>query len=223
MAECAVTYEGRLTTHLRPATRLILIKDNGSIQVHADHYPPTGFKPLNWMTGGKKTTLRVTETSIEAVRGTERLFIRIIKEISRTNILLGVEPGLRSYGTEREMQIHLAAHPQLLGEGMELIQREYPTDVGPADLLCRDGNGYVIVEIKRAVGHISGVDQLLRYVESLTHTSALYPLRGLYVAQGFKPQTLQYAERKGIECLPIYVEELRRNVMPEDYSPPMTQ
>lgn len=211
VAECEAEYSGRLTTKLERATRLILIKDNHSIQLHADHYPPTGFKPLNWMTGGKKTDLQIGDTQIVAVRGLETLTIRLHHVIFRQEFQLGVEPGLWSSGTEKEMQAHLAAHPYLLGEGTLLVRREHPTPVGPVDLLCTDEEGqFVAVEVKRAVGHIRGVDQLLRYVECLNEEPETSPCVGLYVAQGFKPQTLEYAKRKGIRCLPVTVEHLRQ-------------
>jgi len=216
VADCTVTYEGRLSTRLRKATRVIMIKDNGSIQVHADHYPATGFKPLNWMTGGKKTQLLISDTQICADRGEEHLRVQLLRVHHRLEMPLGVEPDRWTQGTEKEMQAHLAAHPHLLGPGMQLVKREYPTDVGPVDLLCRDGDGYVVVEIKRAMGHIDGVDQLRRYLESLAHESTLRPLRGLYVAQRFRPNTLNYAARHGIACLPVLVQELRNNVAKQD-------
>lgn len=216
VADCEVSYEGRLSTRLLPAMRTIIIKQNGSIQIHADHYPPTGFKPLNWMTGGPKTRLDISDDMIVATRGGEQLVIRLLTTYQRIDIPLGAEPGLWAYGTEKEMQAYLASHPYLLGPGMQLIGREFPTPVGPVDLLCKDEQGFVAVEVKRVSGHIRGVDQLIRYLECLRERPDVQPIRALYVAPAFKPQTLEYARQKQIECMAVTADSML-GARPDDF------
>ncbi len=208
VARCVVEYQGRLGARLGEATRLILLKGDGSIAVHSD---AKAYKPLNWMNPPCTIIERDGAIRADTPKG-ESLVIRLLEVLSDQTFDLGDDPGLEKDGVEAELQSTLAARVHELREGLELLRREYPTDIGPVDLLCRDGDGRtVVVEIKR-VGEIAGVDQLLRYQERLDLDSRFAPTVGLFVAQRFKPQARVYAASRGVECIEVDLERLRAGV-----------
>lgn len=184
-----------------------MLKQDGSISVHSD---ARAYKPLNWMS--PPCTIRETDTEIVAVTAKgERLHIALHDVIHDHEVELeaGGDPGLEKDGVEAELAQLIAARVAALADGLTLVQREYPTDIGPVDLLCRDDAGRaVVVEIKR-VGEIAGVDQLLRYQERLDRDTRLAPTRGLLTATRIKPQARVYAESRGIECVEVDLDELR--------------
>nr|WP_255698008.1 endonuclease NucS [Tessaracoccus sp. ZS01] len=216
IARCQVDYVGRLTAHLPLATRLILVKADGSVSIHADD---RAYKPLNWMS--PPCTLKITQPDPEA---SERLGITEVWQvrakdgdtlhISIADVLhdsaheLGIDPGLQKDGVEENLQALLAEHPGTLGEGLKLVQREYLTPIGPVDLLLREGTGYVAVEVKRR-GEIDGVEQLTRYLELMNRDPQLSPVRGIFAAQQIKPQARTLATDRGIECRLIDYDALR--------------
>jgi RecB family endonuclease NucS len=204
VARCSVDYSGRLDAHLPLATRLLMIKADGTILVHAD----AKSSPLNWMT--PPCTLREEPGRWTVVnKAGEQLIITIEEVMSDVSADLGVDPGLVKDGVEAHLQVLLAEHCEALGEGFRLVRREYPTDIGPVDLLCRDASGQsVAVEIKRR-GEIDGVEQLTRYVERLDRDPLLRPVRGLFAAQEIKPQARVLAAARGIDCVVIDYDELR--------------
>jgi endonuclease len=211
VARCSVTYEGRLGARLAPAIRLVLCKADGSIAVHSD---AKAFKPLNWM-----NPPCLIDTSDDAIvartpKG-ETLRIELHEIISDVTVELGADPGLEKDGVEAELQQLIAARVAALRADLTLVRREYPTDIGPVDLLCRDSSGRaVVVEVKR-VGEIAGVDQLLRYQERLDRDPGLAPTSGLFVAQQIKPQAKVYAESKGIAYIEVDLERLRGEIDPD--------
>jgi RecB family endonuclease NucS len=205
VAWCSVEYEGRLGARLTRARRLVVLKADGSISIHSDS---GAYKPLNWMT--PPCTMREEPGRIVASnpRG-ERLTIELDDVLHDIDIELGDDPGLEKDGVEAELQELLAARLQTLKDDLVLIRREYPTDIGPVDLLCRDGDGRaVVVEVKR-VGEIAGVEQLLRYQERLDRDSRFSPTRGMLVATRVKPQARVFAESRGVEWVEVDVELLR--------------
>ena len=205
VAECTVDYEGRLSAHLPTATRLVMVKADGCVAVHADG---GAYKPLNWMNAPNHLEEHDGRWVMTNNKG-ETLTITFGEIHFETEIVMGEDPGLAKDGVEAELQRLLADRVEVLGEGMELIRREYPTPVGPVDLLCRDARGTTVaVEIKRR-GGINGVEQLTRYLEFLNRDERLAPVRGLFVAQLIKPQARLLAEDRGIECLEIDYDELR--------------
>jgi RecB family endonuclease NucS len=200
-----VEYEGRLGARLARARRLLVMKADGSISIHSDS---GAYKPLNWMT--PPCTVREEPGRIVASnpRG-ERLTIELDDVLHDIDVDLGDDPGLEKDGVEAELQQLLAARVQSLKDDLVLVRREYPTDIGPVDLLCRDGEGRaVVVEVKR-VGEIAGVEQLLRYQERLDRDSRFSPTRGMLVATRVKPQARVFAESRGVECVEIDLELLR--------------
>lgn len=213
IANCQVDYVGRLTAHLPMAKRLLLIKSDGSVSVHADD---RAYKPLNWMS--PPCHLTVEEPPAEA--GGEQLWVVTNKAGEQLRILidgiehdssheLGLDPGLVKDGVEAHLQELLAEHVQTLGEGYTLIRREYMTAIGPVDLLCRDADGATVaVEIKRR-GEIDGVEQLTRYLELLNRDATLAPVAGVFAAQQIKPQARTLAEDRGIRCLTLDYDALR--------------
>lgn len=210
IADCSVVYEGRLGARLAPARRLILLKADGSIAIHSD---AKAYKPLNWM--NPPCALRIDDVSIEATNPKgETLRVELHEVIADHNTELGVDPGLEKDGVEAELQELLAARVEALKDGMTLIRREYPTDIGPVDLLCRAHDGVaIVVEVKR-VGEIAGVEQLLRYQERLDLDARYRPTRGMFVATRIKPQARVFAESRGIECVEVDFDELRGVVDP---------
>jgi len=205
VANCSVEYTGRLGARLPPALRLLVFKADGSIAIHAD---AKAYKPLNWM--NPPCTLREGDGRIECTNpGGESLVIELHEIVHEYTVDLGDDPGLAKDGVEAELQELLAKRVAALRDDFLLVRREYPTDIGPVDLLCRDGDGAaVVVEVKR-VGEIAGVEQLIRYQERLDLDPSLAPTRGLFVATRIKPQARVFAQSRGIECLEIDLEELR--------------
>jgi endonuclease len=205
VARCSVDYQGRLSAHLPTALRLLMVKADGSVSIHSDG---GAYKPLNWMS--PPCTLR-EETGRWTVvnKAGEQLVITIEEVHSDVTAELGVDPGLVKDGVEAHLQALLAEHCEALGEGFRLVRREYPTDIGPVDLLCRDAGGRsVAVEIKRR-GEIDGVEQLTRYLERLDRDPLLRPVRGVFAAQEIKPQARVLATSRGIECVVIDYDALR--------------
>jgi len=205
IARCSVDYVGRLTAHLPPATRLLMVKADGSVSIHADG---RAYKPLNWMS----PPCRIEEApGVWRVvnKAGEELRITLEEIFSDSTHDLGVDPGLVKDGVEAHLQELLAANPTTLGEGFTLIRREYPTAIGPVDLLCRSGTGETVaVEVKRR-GEIDGVEQLTRYLELLNRDPLLAPVRGVFAAQEIKPQARVLAEDRGIRCVVLDYDALR--------------
>jgi RecB family endonuclease NucS len=205
VAECTVDYEGRLTAHLPLATRLVIVKADGCVAVHADG---GAYKPLNWMNAPNHLTEEEGRWVVSNPKG-ERLTITFGEVHFETAVELGDDPGLSKDGVEAELQRLLAETPEELEPGLRLIRREYPTPVGPVDLLCRDAaGGTVAVEIKRR-GDIDGVEQLGRYLEFLGRDPRLAPVRGMFVAQQVKPQARVLAEDRGIAWREVDYDHLR--------------
>ncbi len=233
IARCSVDYVGRLTAHLPEALRLLVVKADGSVLVHADG---GSYKPLNWMsppctlaerpadaatgspvTGSAATGSPATGSPATGSPATwtvtnkagERLVVTLYEIVSDTRYDLGVDPGLVKDGVEAHLQKLLAEHIHALGAGFRLVRREYPTAIGPVDILARDPNGAVVaVEIKRR-GEIDGVEQLTRYLELLNRDPLLAPVRGVFAAQEIKPQARTLARDRGIECLVLDYEAMR--------------
>jgi RecB family endonuclease NucS len=203
IARCSVDYAGRLSSTLASATRLLIVKADGAVLVHSD---AGGYKPLNWMTA---PCLLIEEEGVWRVsnKAGETMTIRIEEVFADTRHDLGVDPGLVKDGVERDLQLLLADQCHVLGDGWTLVSREYQTDIGPVDLLCRDHVGaYVAVEIKRR-GEIDGVEQLKRYLERLERS--LGPVAGVLAAQEFKPQAKVLAADRGIRCVQLDYDALR--------------
>jgi endonuclease len=212
VARCEVHYSGRLTAVLPEALRLLMLKSDGSVMVHAD---TGGFKPQNWMT---PPTVIEEEPGLMVVRGRgreDRLEIRIAEVLSDVSHDMGAAAALEKEGVERELQELLADAPRWCGEGLRLVRREWPTDIGPVDLMCLDGEDeYVAVEIKR-VGTIEAVEQLSRYLERICESPGLGRCRGVLAAQHLKPQARALAEARGIRCVQIDLEVLRGEREPD--------
>jgi RecB family endonuclease NucS len=213
VARCQVDYAGRLTAHLPMATRVLMLKSDGSVLVHSDG---GSYKPLNWMS--PPCTVREglsedgqTEWLVEAKSG-DSLRILIEEVLHDSSHDLGVDPGLQKDGVEKHLQELLAEHPSTLSEGLSLVRREFPTAIGPVDLMCRDADGLsVAVEIKRR-GDIDGVEQLTRYLELLNRDPLLSskgPVRGIFAAQEIKPQAKVLATDRGIACATVDYDALR--------------
>ncbi len=205
IARCSVTYDGRLSAHLPMATRLIMVKADGCVAIHADG---GAYKPLNWMNAPNTIIEAETEWIVRNPKG-ETLTIAIEELIADSDHELGIDPGLQKDGVEAHLQVLLAAHPETMGDGLVLVRREYPTDIGPVDLLCRDAAGQAVaIEVKRR-GEIDGVEQLTRYLERMNLDPSLRPVRGLFVAQQIKPQARVLAESRGIGWVEVDYDELR--------------
>jgi endonuclease len=212
VARCEVVYTGRLTARLPEALRLVMVKADGSVMVHADS---GGYKPSNWMTA---PTILEEEPGSMVVRkpGTEdRLEIRIADVLSDMTHDMGEPAGLEKEGVERELQELLADAPAWCGEGLRLLRREWPTDIGPVDLMCRDSEDeYVAVEIKR-IGTIEAVEQLTRYLERIRTEPGLGRCRGVLAAQVLKPQARVLAESRGIGCVEVDLAVLKGEREPD--------
>ena len=205
VARCRVDYEGRLAAHLPEAVRLLMVKADGCVAVHADG---GAYKPLNWMNAPNVLREEPGRWEITNPKG-ERLSIELLEVLSDTNWDLGEGAGLQKDGVEAHLQELLAATPHVLGAGLTLVRREYPTALGPVDLLCRDVDGLTVaIEVKRR-GEIDGVEQLTRYVERLTLDSSLGTIRGMFVAQVVKPQARVLAEARGFTVIEVDYDELR--------------
>lgn len=217
IARCSVDYSGRLDAHLPPATRLLMVKADGSVLVHSDG---GSYKPLNWMS--PPCRLEVSEPDAEDVAGgvqevwtvqhtksDDRLVVRLHEVIHDFSYDLGVDPGLVKDGVEAHLQELLAEQIELLGPGHRLVRREYPTAIGPVDILARDPQERAVaVEIKRR-GEIDGVEQLTRYLELLNRDPHLSPVQGVFAAQEIKPQARVLAEDRGIRCLVLDYNAMR--------------
>jgi RecB family endonuclease NucS len=205
VARCSVDYVGRLTAHLPSALRLLLVKADGSVSIHADD---RAYKPLNWMS----PPCRLSEgDGIWTVtnRAGEQLIITLDEVMHDSTHELGVDPGLVKDGVEAHLQAILAEHVTALGAGWTLVRREFPTPIGPVDLLCRDAGGATVaVEVKRR-GEIDGVEQLTRYLELLNRDPLLSPVRGVFAAQEIKPQARVLATDRGIDCVTVDYDALR--------------
>jgi endonuclease len=205
IARCQVDYVGRLTAHLPMAPRLLLVKADGSVSVHADD---RAYKPLNWMS---PPCWLEEQPGVWTVRNkaAESLVITIEEVLHDSSHELGIDPGLVKDGVEAHLQELLAEHPTTLGDGLTLIRREYPTAIGPVDLLCRDPEGgTVAIEVKRR-GDIDGVEQLTRYLELLGRDPLLSPVVGVFAAQQIKPQARTLATDRGIRCVVVDYDALR--------------
>src|SRR3954462_7639144 len=210
VARCQVDYAGRLSAHLPMAQRVLMLKSDGSVLVHSDG---GSYKTLKWMSPPCSVKEGVTEEGSDkwTVTGKDGDTLRIlIEDIQHdSSHELGVDPGLQKDGVEKHLQELLAEHPATLAEGLTLVRREYPTAIGPVDLMCRDaGGGSVAVEIKRR-GEIDGVEQLTRYLELLNRDPLLAPVRGIFAAQEIKPQARVLAEDRGIACAVVDYDLLR--------------
>ncbi|WP_433328057.1 endonuclease NucS [Spirillospora sp. CA-294931] len=213
IARCSVDYAGKLTAHLPMALRLILIKADGSVSIHADD---RAFKPLNWM--NPPCSLReepldegeaIARWTVTHGKSGERLILTITEIQHDTSHELGLDPGLQKDGVEAHLQELLAEHITTLGDGWTLVRREFPTAIGPVDILCRDADhSTVAVEIKRR-GEIDGVEQLTRYLELLNRDPHLAPVRGIFAAQEIKPQARVLAADRGIACVTLDYDRLR--------------
>jgi RecB family endonuclease NucS len=205
IATCSVDYQGRLSAHLPLAPRLVMVKADGSVSIHADD---RAYKPLNWMSPPCQLTEEEGRWVVVNNKG-ETLTITIEVVHSDTSADLGQDPGLTKDGVEAHLQELLAAHPEVLLAGLRLVTREFPPDIGPVDLLCRDANGAAVaVEIKRR-GDIDGVEQLARYLERLDSDGRLRPVRGILAAQQVKPQARVLAEARGITWVEVDYDVLR--------------
>jgi len=209
VARCEVLYTGRLTARLPEAVRLLVFKADGSFLVHDD---AGGFRPLNWMT--PPTVLEEGEGTLvvrkRAGKSEDRLEIRLAEVLSDVTHDMGESAALQKDGVERDLQAELAAQPQALGEDLSLVRREWPTDIGPVDLMCRDDTGgWVAVEVKR-VATIDAVEQLSRYLERIDGEC-----RGVLAAQAVKPQVRTLAEARGIRCVEVDLEVLRGEREPD--------
>ncbi|MDT4928937.1 MAG: endonuclease [Pseudonocardiales bacterium] len=205
IARCSVDYIGRLTAHLPLAKRLLLVKADGSVLVHADG---GSYKPLNWMSP-PCSLVETDATWTVTNKAGEQLIITIESVEHDSAHELGVDPGLVKDGVEAHLQKLLAEHIHTLGAGYRLVRREFPTPIGPVDLLARDPGGVAVaVEIKRR-GEIDGVEQLTRYLDLLNRDPLLAPVRGVFAAQEIKPQARTLAEDRGITCLVLDYDLLR--------------
>ena len=205
VARCSVTYEGRLDAHLPEAVRLIMVKADGCVAIHSDG---GAYKPLNWMNAPNTVIETDGQWVVTNPKG-ETLTITLHEVITESNHEFGDDPGLQKDGVEAHLQELLAALPEAVQPGLTLVRREWPTSIGPVDLMCIDGNGdYVAVEIKRR-GEIDGVEQLARYLEVLRPDSNLRNLRGIFAAQVVKPQARKIAEQRGIAWVEVDYDDLR--------------
>jgi RecB family endonuclease NucS len=222
VARCAVTYAGRLDASLASAVRAIIVKADGSVLVHSD---AGGYKPLNWMSAPcTVTSAGAPDDPVDGVapagtpvapgvwrvtnRTGEVMVIEIEEVLSDASTPLGAEPGLVKDGVERQLQELLAAHLDAVRPGLRLVRREYPTPLGPLDILARADHGHVAIEVKRKA-EIAGVEQVARYVEMLDRDPLLQPVSGLLVAQEFRPQARVLAAERSIGCVTVDYDELR--------------
>ena len=215
IARCTVDYRGRLTAHLPEAVRLLMVKADGCVAIHADG---GAYKPLNWMNAPNKLT-EITDTDpvqwVVTNPKAETLTITLHEVLADTAHELGDDPGLQKDGVEAHLQELLAASPFTIEDGLTLVRREYPTAIGPVDLVCRDPDGATVaVEVKRR-GEIDGVEQLARYIERLRLDSSLGTVRGVFVAQSIKPQAKVLAESRGFRWVEVDYDQLR-GLAPDD-------
>jgi endonuclease len=219
VARCEVRYTGRLTAVLPESTRLLMLKSDGSVLIHAD---AGGYKPLNWMTppttieeDGDRLLVRKRRNKGGTAKIEDCLEIKLIEVLSDVSHEMGEAAGLEKDGVERDLQEELAAQPGVLGEELRLVRREWPTDIGPVDLMCRDeDDGWVAIEVKRIAG-IEAVEQLARYLERIRLDPATAGCRGVLAAQRFRPQALTLAESRSIRCVEVDLAALRGEREPE--------
>ncbi|QTE28747.1 endonuclease NucS [Pengzhenrongella sicca] len=217
VATCSAEYSGRLNAHLPLATRLLVVKADGSVLLHSDG---GSYKPLNWMSPPCKLVVTAADEDaaargvvqvwvVQHAKSDDRLVIELHEVLHDSAHELGVDPGLIKDGVEAHLQVMLAAQIELLGAGARLVRREYPTAIGPVDILARDAAGATIaIEIKRR-GDIDGVEQLTRYLELLNRDPHLAPVRGVFAAQEIKPQARVLATDRGIGCLVLDYDAMR--------------
>ena len=213
VARCEVSYTGRLGAYLPPSTRLLMLKDDGSVLVHAD---AGGYKPLNWMT--PPTVIEDTGDTLvirkRAGKTEDRLEIKLLEVLSDVTHEMGEAAALEKDGVERDLQLLLADNPEAIEPGLRLVKREWPTEVGPVDLMCRDaGDGWVAIEIKR-IGTIEAVEQLTRYLDCIRDDERP-ACRGILVAQSIKPQAVALAEQRGFGTVEVDLATLRGEREPE--------
>jgi len=212
VASCEVRYTGRLTALLPEAVRLLILKADGSVLVHDD---AGGFKPLNWMTGPTHIEELGDVLLVRKAKTEDVLEIRLAEILSDVVHDMGESAALQKDGVERDLQLELAAAPAALGEDLTLVKREWTTEVGPVDLLCRDDDGgWVAVEIKR-IGTIEAVEQLTRYLGFIREDPAKAACRGILAAQKLKPQAIALAESRGIRCVEVDLAVLRGEREPD--------
>jgi RecB family endonuclease NucS len=212
VARCEVRYSGRLSAVLPEAVRLLIFKADGSVLVHDD---AGGFKPLNWMTAPTLVSDDGDVLTVRKPKTEDALEIRLAEVLSDVTHDMGESAALQKDGVERDLQEQLAATPAALGEELSLVRREWPTEVGPVDLMCKDDDGeWVAVEIKR-VGTIEAVEQLSRYLEFIRRDPAKAGCRGILAAQRLKPQAVALAESRGIRCAEVDLGVLRGEREPE--------
>jgi RecB family endonuclease NucS len=207
VARCSVEYSGRLNAHLPEALRLIMVKADGSVMVHAD---VGGYKPLNWMTPPTIVEEEDGQIVVRKLKGDDRLDIELVEVLSDVDHVMDFDAAnLEKEGVEAHLQVLLADAPEWCGEGFRLVRREWPTDIGPVDLMCRDAeDGWIAVEIKR-VGTIEAVEQLSRYLERIRLDPAMDGCRGVLAAQAIKPQARVLAEARGLDWVEVDLAELR--------------
>jgi len=216
VARCTASYTGRLTTHLPEGIRLLMVKDDGTFMIWSDG-GGSSVKPLNWMT--PPTVIESSDDLVvvrkRAGRSEDRLEIRLVEVLSDVTHDMGEAAALEKDGVERDLQLLLAAQPEAIEPGLRLVKREWPTDVGPVDLMCRDsGDGWVAVEIKR-VGTIDAVEQLSRYLDCIRADPSRAACRGILVAQQLKPQAIALADQRGIATAEVDLAVLRGEREPE--------
>jgi endonuclease len=212
VARCTVDYTGRLTAHLPEALRLLMVKADGSVLVHAD---AGGYKPLNWMTPPTVIEEGDDLIVVRKLKGDDKLEIRLAEVISDSTHDMESDPGLEKDGVEAHLQEALAAAPGWCGEGFRLVRREWPTDIGPVDLMCRDDDdGWIAVEIKR-IGTIDAVEQLTRYLDCIREDPARNECRGILAAQTMKPQAIALADQRSIATVTVDLAVLRGEREPE--------
>ena len=205
IARCSVDYAGRLTAHLPLATRLLMVKADGCVAIHADG---GAYKPLNWMNAPNRLIEGDGVWTVTNPKG-ETLTITLEEVLHDSAHELGVDPALQKDGVEAHLQELLAANTDAIAQGLVLVRREFPTDIGPVDLLCRDTDGTAVaIEVKRR-GEIDGVEQLTRYLERLERDPTLRGVRGVFVAQSIKPQAKVLAASRDIACVEVDYDELR--------------
>src|SRR5436305_688509 len=212
VARCEVRYSGRLSAVLPEALRLLMFKSDGSVMVHSD---AGGYKPENWMTPPTVIEENEGEIVVRKLGGEDRLDIRLAEIVSDTAHDMGEAAALQKDGVERELQELLAGAPEWCGEGFRLVRREWPTDIGPVDLMCRDAEEeWIAVELKR-LGTISAVEQLTRYLERIRRDPSMGSCRGVLAAQSIKPQARVLAEARGIDCVEVDLGVLRGGGTPD--------
>ena len=212
VARCEVVYSGRLNATLPEAVRLLIVKADGSVLVHDD---AGGFKPLNWMTAPTFVTDEGDKLVVTKPKTEDQLEIRLVEVLSDVAHDMGESAALQKDGVERDLQLALADAPDALGEPLTLVKREWATEIGPVDLMCKDADGeWVAVEIKR-IGTIEAVEQLTRYLAFIREDPAKVACRGILAAQQIKPQAVALAESRGIRCATVDLQVLRGERQPD--------